>query len=95
MAVTSAREQSYIKALLVCGAKPRKTGTFRHEMSALEVSINAERYKQSMRYAQIVEVYFIQHVFQGPTSALGNTDKWIEDFYQWQDKEQESINEMA
>jgi len=84
MAVTAAREESYIRAIMMLGAKPREPKRIGPGSAARSVPAEVDAYKAAMTYNDEVQKYFLKHVFQGVTSALGNTDDWIEGFYAWQ-----------
>ena len=85
MATTAAREQSYLKALMFLGPRPRAPRPI-HQVHDEYVLDKGEQdvYQTQMSYDSAVLKYFMKHIFQGPTSALGNTDEWISDFYHWQ-----------
>ncbi len=85
MAVSKAREQSYLRALMFLGPAP-KIVKVKHAgvKTSSEVALETDSYIRSMKYHGKLDHYFMFHVFQGPTSALGNTDTWIEDFLNWQ-----------
>ena len=91
MAVVSAREQSFVRALMYLGPKPRRPKPIQqvHDEYVFPQE-EVDAYQRSTQYAEDVQMYFMKHVFQGMTSALGDTDTWIEDFYAWQDKENAS-----
>ena len=90
MAVSEARERSYIRALMYLGPAPaldERLGVVDIESSARwqdKLRKDISVYKRSMTYHEQLNRYFTKHVFQGMTSALGNTDDWIEGFLAWQ-----------
>ena len=85
MAVSKARERSYLRALMYLGPAPKAYHGDAHAgVDDMRVTHRVDAYVNSMSYANKVEKYFLKHVFQGMTSALGNTDNWIEGFYSWQ-----------
>ncbi len=85
MAVSEARERSYIRALMYLGRTP-KLVRFKHagHKTTDEAAQEIDSFNKWYDYQSKLNEYFIRHVFQGMTSALGNTDDWIEGFINWQ-----------
>jgi len=84
MAVTTtrAREDSYVRALMYLGPRPRKP--IRQWENGDEVGLAPEEYEQFLKrlqYEERAERYFLEHVWQ---TEPRRDDTWLADFYHWQ-----------
>ena len=81
---TRAREDSYVRALMVLGKRPRQP----REILAGTAEYNAEEmavWVSNQNYDEAAQDYFVFHVLQSEPRFVGTTKPgWLADFYHWQ-----------
>ena len=81
---TRAREDSYIRALMVLGKRPRRPAAIGLDGNYPKREVGA--YKAMVEYDDRVQLYFIHHILQNEPRFVGISQPgWIADFYHWQD----------
>jgi hypothetical protein len=91
MAIPPATEESYIRALLVLGPKPRYPvcPSNSHYSSKEFLQREVDYYNATAEYMGEVAKYVASHLFIGPTSVHKYAVGWVDGFLRWQREERE------
>ena len=87
MAVTAAREQEYVKAVMYLGPAPRPAKRIGPDSAARGVQTEVDAYKRSWEYGTACDDYYLTHVSNRESlshNAVSSHDAWVTGFYAWQ-----------